>query len=220
MRTVYLAELPEDCHDLVLIKADTRKRQRRSQDAIEHTLRRCQGIHDEQNRASAEMKKQKEREGLSAGFRLFFTTMLSTLNAYEALQNERWVEQRRHLQDALTHTLHDPVVVEYVITQLLECSNPSETLTLILPESLPVPTSLPHITCLSTQENHITLQCGTRALRFPVGALCEQWMALADNETQVFTQQLKALIPATLQEIIKMLQQVTLTSIEAPKDEY
>ncbi len=219
MRTVSLAELPENYRDQVLIKADMRKRHHRSQDAIEHTLRRCKEIHDEQNRVSAEVKKQKEREGFSIGFHLFFTTILSTLNSYEALQSERRSEQRRHLQEALTHTLHDPVIVEYVIKQLHECCNFSETLTLILPDGLSLPTQLPHMTCLTTQENHITLQCGTCALRFPIESLCQQWMTQADNKMHDVTHQLNALIPATLQDIIKTLQQVTLTSIEASTED-
>ncbi|MFT8211954.1 MAG: type III secretion protein [Symbiopectobacterium sp.] len=219
MRTVSLAELPEDCRNLVLIKSDTRKRLCRSQDAIEHTLRRCQEIHDEQKRASAEVKKQQEREGFSTGFQLFFTTILSMLNDYEALQHERWTKQRQHLQEALTQTLHDPVIVEYAIMQLKEHCNYSDSMTLILPDALPVPDLMPHITYLSTQENHITLQCGTRALRFPIEAPCQQWMAQADTATQELTLQLNALTPATLQDIIKILQQAMLTFTNTVKEE-
>lgn len=208
MRTISLAELPEECRDAVLITAKNRKRQCRSQNAIEYTLRRCHEIHDEQKRAADEIKKQKEKEGFSSGFKQFFTTVLSMLNAYETLQHKRWAEQRHHLQKALTQTLHDPIIVEYVVTQLNAHCHPGDAMTLILPDGVAVPDLSPHLTCLTTHENHITLQCGSHALRFPTETLCQQWMIQADNETQILTQQLNALIPATLQEIIEKLQQV------------
>ncbi|MCW2482635.1 hypothetical protein [Candidatus Symbiopectobacterium sp. NZEC135] len=216
MRTISLAELPEECRDSVLIRSKNRKQQCRSQNAIEHTLRRCHEIYDEQKQTSEEIKKQKEKEGFSAGFKLFFTTMLSMLNDYETLQHQRWTEQRQHLQKALTQTLHDPIIVEYVVTQLNAHCSHSDAMTLILPE---VPDLSPHLTCLTTHENHITLQCGSHALRFPAQALCQQWMTQADSETQEFTQQLDALTPATLQEIIDMLQQAIPTFTYTAKDE-
>ncbi|MCW2474873.1 hypothetical protein [Candidatus Symbiopectobacterium sp. NZEC151] len=219
MRTISLAELPEECRDSVLIRSKNRKQQCRSQNAIEHTLRRCHEIYDEQKQTSEEIKKQKEKEGFSAGFKLFFTTMLSMLNDYETLQHQRWTEQRQHLQKALTQTLHDPIIVEYVVTQLNAHCSHSDAMTLILPEGVAVPDLSPHLTCLTTHENHITLQCGSHALRFPAQALCQQWMTQADSETQEFTQQLDALTPATLQEIIDMLQQAIPTFTYTAKDE-
>ncbi|WP_291973760.1 hypothetical protein [Candidatus Symbiopectobacterium sp.] len=207
MRTISLAELPEECRDSVLIAAKNRKQQFRSQNAIEHTLRRCHEIHDEQKRAADEIKKQKEKEGFSTGFKLFFTTVLAMLNDYETLQHKRWTEQRRHLQKALAKTLHDPIVVEYVVTQLNAHCRHSDAMTLILPDGVAISDVSPHLTCLTTHENHITLQCGLYALRFPAETLCQQSMAQADNETQTFTRQMNALTPATLQEIIEILQQ-------------
>ncbi|MCW2487399.1 hypothetical protein J5069_15985 [Candidatus Symbiopectobacterium sp. NZEC127] len=219
MRTISLAELPEECRDSVLIRSKNRKQQCRSQNAIEHTLRRCHEIYDEQKQTSEEIKKQKEKEGFSAGFKLCFTTMLSMLNDYETLQHQRWTEQRQHLQKALTQTLHDPIIVEYVVTQLNAHCSHSDAMTLILPEGVAVPDLSPHLTCLTTHENHITLQCGSHALRFPAQALCQQWMTQADSETQEFTQQLDALTPATLQEIIDMLRQAIPTFTYTAKDE-
>lgn len=211
MRTVSLAELPEECRNSVLITAKNRKQHYRFfHNAIEHSLRRCHEIHNEQMRAADEIKKQKEKEGFSTGFKLFFTTMLSILNDYETLQHKRWTEQRQHLQNAITQTLHDPIIVEYLVTQLNAHCRHSDTMTLILPEGVAVPDISPqslHLTCLTTHENHITLQCGSHALRFPAETLFQQWMAQADNETQTFTQQLNALTPAMLQEIIETLQQ-------------
>lgn len=219
MRTISLAELPDECRDSVLITAKNRKQQCRSQNAIEHILRRCHEIHDEQKQASEEIKKQKEKEGFSTGFKLFFTTMLSMLNDYETLQHKRWTEQRQLLRKALTQTLHDPIIVEYVVTQLNAHCSHNDAMTLILPDGVAVPEISPHVTCLTTHENHITLQCGSHALRFPVEALCQQWMAQADSETQALTQQLNALTPAMLQEIIQMLQQVMSTTTYIGKDE-
>lgn len=219
MRTISLAELPEECRSSVLITAKNRKQQYRSQNAIEHTLRRCHEIQDELKREADEIKKQKEKEGFSTGFKLFFTTMLSILNDYETLQHERWTEQRHHLQKALTETLHDPIIVEYIVTQLNGHCRHSDTMTLILPEGVAVPDLSPHLTCLTTHENHITLQCGSHALRFPTETLCQQWMTQADNETQTFTRQLNALTPATLQEIIETLQQAISTTTYTAKDE-
>lgn len=207
MRTVSLAKLPEECRDSVLITAKNRKQHYRSHNAIEHALRRCHEIHDEQMRAADEIKQQKEKEGFSTGFKLFFTTLLSILNDYETLQHQRWTVQRQHLQNAMTQTLHDPIIVEYLVTQLKAHCRPSDAMTLIIPEGVAVPDISPHLTCLTTHENHITLQCGSHAIRFPAETLCQQWMAQADNETQTFTQQLNALTPATLQEIIETLQQ-------------
>lgn len=219
MRTISLAELPEECRDAVLITAKNRKHQCRSQNAIEHTLRRCHEIHNEQKRAADELKKQKEKEGFSTGFKQFFTTVISMLSDYETLQHERWTEQHHHLQKALAQTLHDPIIVEYVVTQLSAHCRPSDAMTLILPDGVNVPNLSPHLTCLTTHENHITLQCGSHALRFPAETLCQQWITQADNETQTFTQQLKALTPTTLQEIIAILQQAISTTTYTAQDE-
>lgn len=218
MRTVSLAELPEECRDSVLITARNRKQQSRSHNAIEHTLHRCHEIHDEQKRAADEIKKQKEKEGFSTGFKLFFTTILSMLNDVETLQQQRWTEQRHHLQKAMIQTLHDPVIVEYLVTQLNAHCRHSDAMTLILPEGVAVPDISPHLTCLTTHENHITLQCGSHALRFPAETLCQQWMAQADNDTQSLTQQLNGLTQATLQEIIETLEQAISPTPYTAKD--
>ncbi|MBG6244113.1 hypothetical protein CS369_03400 [Candidatus Symbiopectobacterium sp. 'North America'] len=81
------------------------------------------------------------------------------LNDDETLQHKRWTEQSNHLQKALAQTLHDPIVVEYVVTQLNAHCRHSEAMTLILPDGVAVPDVSPHLTCLTTHEDHITLSC-------------------------------------------------------------
>lgn len=218
MRTVTQAELPENCRHAVLIKSSERKRQRRSGHALEKTLLRCREIHAEQDKLMAEARARCEREGFSAGFQCVFNNLLNVLSEYETLQIERRTRQRQQLQEVITQALHDPIVIERIVTHLHEHFDSSSELTLILPAGIPIPEGLPHVTCLTTADEHITLQSGTRALRFPINRLSDEWLAHADS-TQDIDQKISMLIPMTLNSIMAQLRHYTSCAERVDKGE-
>lgn len=218
MRTLSRAELPENCDNEILIKSGARRRQRRLSNALEMTLRRCREIHAEQNKHTVEMRARSEKEGFSAGFQHFFSMLIDMLEAYESLLYERQAIQHQQLQEAITQALHDPIAVERIVTHLHDYFDSRSELTLILPAGLPVPEAHAHLTCLTTEDEHITLQCGMQALRFPIDTLCQQWITQADKDIQHINQKLNELIPSTLTRIVEQLQQYDQQRIKKDKE--
>ncbi len=140
-----------------------------------------------------------------AGFSQCFDQLLTLLNDYEALQRERFVAMREQLLATLEGALYDAVILERIVAHLQSHDDTETTPTLFLPMEISPPPALSHLTCLPTKESHITLQVGTKALRFPVKLLCQQWIETVDVKTEHLDRQMREMILTAQEDVIDKL---------------
>ncbi|KFX17948.1 MULTISPECIES: hypothetical protein [Pectobacterium] len=205
MRTITKNELPKNLSKLTLIKSSERARYRRMVNALESTLRRCSEIHEEYESHTVKLRENCEKEGFSTGFHLFFSQLITMLDQYEKLQNLRMVNMREHLIVALKSSLHDPVIVERIIHHLQEKCGHQKDLKIVIPKIIPLPDGVDTSHYQFTDDNHITVQNETEAIRFPSESLCWEWIHYADNEIDSLNKKLNGVIPETLASIATKL---------------
>ncbi|MBN3264695.1 type III secretion protein [Pectobacterium brasiliense] len=205
MRTITKNELPQDFSKLTLIKSSERARYRRMANALESTLKRCSEIHEEYESHTIKLRENCEKEGFSTGFYLFFSQLLTMLDQYEKQQNSRMITMREHLVTALKSSLHDPVIVERIIHHLQEKCGHQKDLKIVIPKIIPLPDDVDTSHYQFTDDNHITVQNETEAIRFPSESLCWEWIHYADDEIDSLNKKINGIIPDTLSSIAAQL---------------
>ncbi|WP_224718549.1 type III secretion protein [Pectobacterium versatile] len=205
MRTITKNELPQDLSKLTLIKSSERARYRRMANALERTLKRCSEIHEEYELHTVRLRENCEKNGFSTGFHLFFSQLIMMLEQYEKQQNSRMATMRENLITALKSSLHDPVIVERIIHHLQEKCGHQKDLKIVIPKIIPLPDGIDTSHYQFTDDNHITVQNETEAIRFPSESLCWEWIHYADNEIHTLNKKINSIIPDTLTSIAAQL---------------
>lgn len=205
MRTITHNELPQDLHRHTLIKFNERCRYRRMANALERTLNRCSEIYAEYESHTDTLRESCKKEGFTAGFTLFFSQILQTLNEFEECQNKRMDALRANLRSALESSLQDPVIVERIIHHLQEKSGQQKALKIIIPKGVQLPHDLDISNYQFCDHNHITIQNDMDSIRFPSESLCQQWLANAEQEITSLDKYIDSLIPNLLYSISKKL---------------
>lgn len=205
MRTIFSNELPPDWRRHTLIKSVERDRSRRMALALERTLQRCSEIRAEYESHTVTLRENSEKEGLAAGIELFFSQLITMLDKYEKLQNERFNAFRDGLKEALGTSLHDPVIVDRIIHHLQEKCGHQKPIRIIIPKEVPLPEDVDISNYVFSDDNHITIQNDMDSIRFPGGTLCQEWLSQAEKETIEPGQKLTTLIPEVLSNIGQQL---------------
>lgn len=223
MRTITIDELPEDLHRLAVIKSSERTRHQRMAVALERTLTRCSEIHAEYELQTIRLRESCEREAFQTGFELFFSQLVTLLDEYQRLQNERHEEFRQQIATALNKSLHDPTIVERIIHHLQEQCGHQKALRIVIPRAVKLPEGADISNYIYTDDNHITVQNDRDAVRFPSETLCRTWLQQADEKTVDFNETINNLTPDLLRnlagKLIAMSHQLPSETVNSEKDE-
>lgn len=182
MRIISLDELPDDFRDVFIIKYSDRVRKKKMGLAIERTINLCNEIYKDSEKENHKRYEELTRKAFTEGYEKFFCEFLSVVCQYENLQKKNFADYRRSLIDKLKGSLRDPIIVERIIFYLNNECERYEELTIIIPENIKLPDSVASLKIIRTEDESITLRSGSRAVRFPTGSLCQQWMDEADNK--------------------------------------
>ncbi|MGL5526837.1 MAG: type III secretion protein [Plesiomonas shigelloides] len=223
MRTMTIDELPEDLHSLTVIKSSERTRHQRMAVALERTLKRCSEIHAEYELQTAKLRENFERQGFQTGFELFFSQLVTLLDEYQRQQHMRQEVFRQQIATALNQTLHDSMIVERIIHHLQEQCGRQKALRIVIPRAAKLPDGADISNYLYTDDNHITVQNDTYAVRFPSDTLCRKWLQQADETTAGFNETINNLTPDMLRnladKLIVMSHRMPSETVNSDKDE-
>ena len=201
MRTISTARLPEDLDNLTIIKSREKKQHHRMAAALERTLSYCAEVNAEHQSHSIKIREESEKVGFTTGFTLFFSQLLSMFDEYEKKQTARFSSFRRDIFMKLQTSFHDPVIVERIIHHLQEKSGHQKDMKIIIPRQVPLPEGVELSNYQFTDDNHITVQNDSDAIRFPSESLCLQWTNEARKALEDTEIEMASLIPDTLAQI-------------------
>ncbi|MEB5957499.1 type III secretion protein [Escherichia coli] len=201
MRIITNNELPRDIHRQIVIKSGERSRHQKMAVALERTLSQCREIHAAYEQQAVILRENSKKQGFKAGFQLFFAQLVNLLDEYARRQQQRQIQFRKHLTDALTRALHDPTIVECIIHHLQEHCEHQEVVRIIIPAEVKLPDGADPANYQRTNDNHITVQNDMGAIRFPSESLCQQWLAYADEMISPHDAVTSQLIPDLLRDI-------------------
>lgn len=205
MRIITIDKLPNNLHHQVVIKSGERTLHQRMARALERTLNRCSEIHADYELQAERLRKNSEREGFMVGFKLFFAEIVKLLEEHQNLQQQRDAQFRQHMMDALRASLHDSVVVERIIHCMQAHNYHQKAIRIIIPAGIKLSDNADAPNVEYTENNHITVQNETDALRFPGEALCCQWRQHAEQNIVPADTVINRLTPDLLRDIAGQL---------------
>ncbi|MEH4929669.1 type III secretion protein [Enterobacter cloacae] len=201
MRVITIDTLPEDWNQLTVIKSAEKTRYMQISKALERTLSRCSEINKENELEVVKLRDNAEKMGFLSGFQLFISNLLIFIKEYKNLQDNQQSLFREQIATAISASLHDPMIVEYIINLLKEHSGTEQVQSIFIPRTIKLPESIDITEYQYTDDNHITVQYGAKALRFPCDSLCHDWLERADNNLIATTSTIDNLTPDLLREL-------------------
>lgn len=223
MRTITIDELPKDKYHLTVIKSSERTRHQQMALALERTLNRCSEIHAEFELQTVKLRENYERQAFQTGFELFFSQLVTLLDEYQRQQHKRQEVFRQQIATALNQSLHDPIIVERIIHHLQEQCGHQKALRIVIPRGIKLPDGADISNYLYTDDNHITVQNDSDAVRFPSETLCRSWLQQAESKAAGFDETINNLMPDMLRnlagKLIAMSNQMPLETVNLDKDE-
>ncbi|UIA88061.1 type III secretion protein [Erwinia tracheiphila] len=216
MRVIDSSSLPDEVIATGLIKSKERKQHTRMTEALERTLTRCNEITDAYQKHTVQLRENCEKEGYTEGFQLFFSQLISMLDEYQKLQDERFEIFQENFNTSLKESFYDPVIVDRIIHHLQEKIGHQRNLKIIIPRRVPIPEGAEISNYRFTDDDNITVQNDSLAIRFPSEYLCTQWVNESMLNLKIINKKIHSLIPDTLevigQHLIAIAQAEQLTS--------
>lgn len=201
MRMIPDSDLPPYHHQYSVIKCKERNHYHRMAASLERTLAQCNEMYAEYESHTLILRENSQKEGFSVGFELFFSQLVTFLDDYEKRQKVRLATLRTKLLSSIKESFSDTVIVERIIHNLQVQSGQQKPLRIIIPKTVKLPEGIDSSNYILSDDNHITIQNDMDSIRFPIDAVCQQWISAADNEINSLSQEIDELIPAFIDSI-------------------
>ncbi|EBZ4888390.1 hypothetical protein EZW88_23795 [Salmonella enterica subsp. enterica serovar Bredeney] len=207
MRKICKSELPEIHSNTVIIKSRERNYHYQHICAIEKTLEACRVTRLKFESELAEMKIISQKEGFSAGLKIFFEQLIRIISFYQQRQSERFLAYKSFLQSQAEKIIYDPDFIGIIIAKLQKEFNEDSKIIFVFPDEFRHFFS-DHLDCLYGNSLDVTIKnkSGPEIIRFPYEALLGEMFESTDKYISDITDKCNEQFTNVLDEMIEKLE--------------